>query len=250
MSSLTRYHDYPACTSFLIGYPSFDFSNLSTLNFRVLSRWLTEKVSALCIIDSQISSYKPFPANLPPQTWGTIFTLTNRVERPRCTYWSSPPMLWVHSTKQSQQVSALIAIVRSDPPMFVSPHVLSRPMSLTLIWRLVRYRKGSVYLIYWPCKHDVAVPCALSLLTRYQDWPTCSSFLIRHPSFVCSSSTTLNSRIISGWLTEKVSTLCIIDSQINSYKPFSLNLLPQTRGTTLRPLTNFQGNCERFCQGS
>lgn len=65
-------------------------------------------------------------------------------------------------------------------------------------------------------------------LTQYHDWTTFTSFLIDHPSFDCSSSSDLKSWVLSRWLTKKVSSLCVIGNQINFYKPFPYNILPQT----------------------
>lgn len=129
--------------------------------------------------------------------------------------------------------------VKPDLPPFASLHVHSRSVSLTLIWLLVRYQKGSVDLIYWPCKHELTVTHVLYSLTRYLDWPSCTRFIML-PVFDCSRSSMLNSGVLSGWLTEKVIALCVLDSQINTYKIFLPNLLPQSQGTTFTPTNKVQ----------
>lgn len=81
-------------------------------------------------------------------------------------------------------------------------------------------------------KHDVVIPWDLSSLTWYRDWPACTSFPIGQPSFDFSSSNMHNSGVLSEWLTKNIRALWNVGIQINSYKLFSPNLLPQTWGIT------------------
>lgn len=152
---------------------------------------------------------------------------------PPCTFGPSPPMVWVHSTPHSHHVLALIPIVT---PRTANTHEPPRPFSacephphLTSGAFTGRLSRFDILTLQTRCGSS---PCFV--LTHMVPGLTWMHQLPDRSHIIdCFNSSTLNSKVISGWLTEKVNALCVIGCQINFYKPIQPNLLPQTQDTTL-----------------